>query len=54
MCSGDYKCRICGNTDNLDRWNKDGISKIMEKEIDNKGTKEMEEPRQLESTKIIW
>lgn len=29
-------------------------SKIMEKEIDNKGTKEMEEPRQLESTKIIW
>ena len=32
MCKGDYKCRICGNTDNLDRWNKDGISKIMEKE----------------------
>ena len=32
MCSGDYTCRICGNTDNLDRWNKDGISKIMEKE----------------------
>ena len=29
-------------------------SKRMEKEIDNKGTKEMEEPRQLESTKIIW
>ena len=29
-------------------------SKIMEKEIDNKCTKEMEEPRQLESTKIIW
>jgi cell division protein FtsQ len=19
MCSGDYKCRICGNTDNLER-----------------------------------
>lgn len=27
---------------------------MMEKEIDNKGTKEMEEQRQLESTKIIW
>ena len=32
MCSGDYKCRICENTDNLDRWVKCNISKIMEDE----------------------
>ena len=32
MCSGDYKCHICGNTDNLDRWMKCNMSKIMENE----------------------
>lgn len=32
MCNTEYKCRICGNVDRLDRWTKSDQTRIMEKE----------------------